>query len=112
MSGAVVAAVTLYGVSQGAFVKPTFFVQTLIFLAFTTGLLFVYLFKANKPDFFLQLYLLSMTVKLIAYCVYCLIIILEDPVGAIENMVFFLACYFIFTGVEIAFLYRKINTGK
>jgi hypothetical protein len=103
---------TLTGVAEGIFPEPSFFLQTLIFLVFSTGLLFVYLFKANKPDFFLQLYLLSMTVKLLAYCVYCLIVILDDRDGAVSNMVFFMACYFIFTALEIGFLYHKINRQK
>jgi hypothetical protein len=112
ISGALLGGITLFGVGEGAFGKPSFFFQTLIFLIFSTGLLFVYLFKANKPDFFLQLYLLSMTVKLLAYCSYCLIVILKDRSGAIENVVFFMVCYFVFTVIEIGFLYRKINSRK
>jgi hypothetical protein len=100
------------GVENGVFSKPSFFFQTLIFLVFSTGLLFIYLFKANKPDFFLQLYLLSMTVKLLAYCAYCLLVILKDKPGAIGNIVFFMVCYAGFTALEIGFLYHKINRQK
>jgi hypothetical protein len=112
ISAAALGGITLLGVSEDLFDRPSFFFQTLIFLVFSTGLLFIYLFKANKPDFFLQLYLLSMTVKLLAYCSYCLIVVLEDRPGAIENVVFFMVCYFIFTALEIGFLYRKINGRK
>lgn len=103
---------TLAGAAYSMFAKPTFFVQTLIFLVFSTGLLFVYLYKADKPEYFVQFYLLSMTLKLLAYCCYCLVIIFEDRSGAISNMAFFIVCYFIFTALEIGFLYRKINARK
>lgn len=88
---------------------PSFFYQTLIFLLFSTSTIFVYLYKANKPGFFIQLYLLTMFVKFIAYGAYNLLMILEDREGAPLNVVFFMILYFTFTAVEIAFLYRKIS---
>lgn len=87
---------------------PSYFYQTLIFLLFGTSLLFVYLYRFNKPDFFVHLYLLSMVVKLIAYGAYNFFMIIDDKGGATENVVWFGVLYFIFTAVEIGFLYRKI----
>jgi len=88
---------------------PSYFVQTLLFLVFSTGLLFVYLYRSGSAGYFVQLYLLSMAIKLLAYGAYNLIIIRSDPSGAIPNVVFFMLVYFIFTLLEIAFLYRKIS---
>lgn len=88
---------------------PSFFRQTLIFLVFGTSLLFIYLYKFNKPDFFIHLYLLSMMVKLIAYGAYNFVMIIDDKSGATKNVAWFIILYFTFTALEIGFLYRKIS---
>jgi hypothetical protein len=88
---------------------PSFFYQTLIFLVFSTALIYGYLYKVSKPDFFVQLYLLTMAVKLMAYAAYNLLMVLKDQAGATLNVVFFMGAYFIFTFLEIRFLYRKIS---
>ncbi|MBL0742157.1 hypothetical protein [Chryseolinea lacunae] len=90
---------------------PSFFYQTLIFLVFSTAIIFIYLYTQNKPDFFLQLYLLTMVVKFIAYGAYIFIVILEDKPGAVLNVMFFMCVYFGFTALEIGFLYRRITSG-
>lgn len=88
---------------------PSFFYQTILFLAFTTFVVFGYLYKADKPGFFVQLYLLTMVVKFIAYGVFNLIVIREDPTGAVNNVAFFMLIYLVFTTLEVGFLYRKIS---
>jgi len=92
-------------------IQPSFFYQTLIFLVFSTAMIYRYLYKIDKPAFFVQLYLLTMAVKLLAYGAYNAFVILEDKAGAAANVVFFMIVYFIFTALEIAFLYRKITRG-
>jgi hypothetical protein len=104
-----VAGAVLFGVHEEWFMRPTFFIKTLVFLVFGTAVIFVYLYKANKTGFFLQLYLLTMVLKLLAYCGYNLIMILTDRASAVENVVFFMVTYFIFTLLEIVFLYGKIS---
>ena len=108
-AAAFIALVTLFGVDQGMITRPTFLYKTLVILVLTTGIIFVYLYTARKPQFFLQLYLLTMVVKLLAYCAYNLVMVLSDRASAIENVVFFMVVYFVFTFLEIAFLYRKIS---
>ena len=88
---------------------PSFFFQTTAFLLFGTGLLFIYLFRFNKPDFFIQLYLATMALKLLGYGAYNFFMIIEDRPGATNNVVWFMTLYFVFTGLEIAFLYQKIS---
>ena len=88
---------------------PSFYFQTMIFLLFGTGLLYIYLHRFNRPDFFVQLYLLTMAVKLLAYGAYNFFMIMEDEPGAVHNVVWFMLLYFVFTGVEIGFLYQKIS---
>lgn len=106
---ALIAGFVLWGVDETWFQRPSFFVQTLIFLVFSTGLIYVYLYQAKKPTFFLQLYLLTMVLKLLAYCAYNFVMILNDKMNAVGNVVFFMITYFLFTVLEIAFLYHKIS---
>ena len=86
---------------------PSFFYQTLIFLTFGTAIMFRYLYRINKPETFVQLYLLMMVVKILAFGAYAFFIVLKDRAGAAYNIVFFMICYFIFTALEIAFLFQK-----
>lgn len=88
---------------------PSFFYETTLLVVFTTGVIFIYLFKSNNPSFFVQLYLLSMTVKLLAYLAYNLFMMIEDKPGGVINVLYFLFNYFVFTFLEIVFLYRKIS---
>jgi hypothetical protein len=92
-------------------VRPSFLFETTALVVFATAVIFLYLYRLKKPSFFVQLYLLSMAVKLIAFLAYNLIMILDDKKGAIANVLYFLLVYFIFTAVEIAFLYKRIS-GK
>lgn len=68
----------------------------------------MYLSKAGK-DQFIQLYLLTMVVKLIAYGGFAVFVILEDRSHASLNIGFFLLSYLAFTVLELVFLYSKIN---
>lgn len=109
ISGVLVGAVFLLVSKDWLATLPSYFYHTLIFLLFGTSLLFVYLYRFNKPDFFVHLYLLSMVVKLLAYGAYNFVMIIDDKSGATENVVWFGVLYFIFTAVEIGFLYRRIS---
>jgi len=88
---------------------PSFLFQTTWLVAFVTTVIFVYLYRARSTSYFVQLYMLTIAVKLLAYFAYSLIMILKDKPGLVMNVLYFLALYFIFTAVEIAFLYRRIS---
>lgn len=88
---------------------PSFLFETTWLVAFVTTVIFIYLYRSGKGVYFVQLYLLSMAVKLIAYFAFTLIMIMDDRRGALPNVLYFLVLYFIFTAVEIGFLYRRIN---
>lgn len=112
LTAVIIGGVVELALYQGLFPKPSFFVKTLIFLSAITIIIYVYLYRVNKPDFFLQLYLLTMVFKLVAYCVYNYIMITRDRAGAINNVIFFMVTYFIFTILEIGFLHVKITGRK
>ncbi len=91
--------------------QPSFYFQTLALLAIGTGGLYHFLLKvrSSNPDSFVQLYLATIALKLLAYGVYLGIVIWRDRPGAIENVVFFMIAYIIFTALEVVFLWRKVN---
>ena len=67
----------------------------------------VYLIRVRKPDSFVQLYLLFMVLKFLAYGAFVFILILKDKAGAEANALFFMATYFIFTALEVVFLFFR-----
>jgi hypothetical protein len=99
-------------VGQWAFEsKPEYFYRTLIFLFVGTAGLFRFLLrtKQNRPDFFVQFYLATMVVKLIAYGAYLFVVVTAQTEKTVADVAFFMAVYFIFTAIEIGFLYRQVN---
>jgi hypothetical protein len=90
---------------------PSFFYQTILFLTFSTGMIYWYLVKRCKPELFVQFYLLTTALKIMAYGVYAYFFISEDKDGSIANVIFFMITYFSFTALEIVFLYRRISSG-
>jgi len=88
---------------------PSFYRETLVLLGITTALIFRYLFRAREPALFVQLYLGTMVIKLLAYGGFCLWIIFKDKPGSISNITFFMVVYLVFTVLEITFLFNKIS---
>lgn len=88
---------------------PSFLYQTTLVVGVFTSIIFVYLFRARRGDYFVRLYLLSMVVKLAGFLAYNVIMVVDDLGGAVRNVLYFLLLYFIFTAVEIGFLYGKIS---
>ena len=91
---------------------PSFLYVTLFFVLLTTIIVFRYLYRLKQPAYFIQLYLFLMVVKLIAYLGYNIFMVLKDKPSAVSNVVFFLLVYFVFTLIEIIFLYRQVNAQK
>ena len=88
---------------------PSYYIQTLILLLFGTIVLYIYLFRFERQDLFVHVYLLSMVVKLLAYGAYNFFVITDDVNGAVGNVVWFMIVYLIFTVLEITFLHRKVS---
>jgi hypothetical protein len=91
---------------------PSFFKEILILLGLTTVLIFKYLYRPREPAFFVQLYLGTMVIKLLAYGGFCLWIIVKDKPGSTSNITFFLVVYLLFTVLEISFLFKRISRSK
>jgi uncharacterized membrane protein len=85
--------------------------EALLMVGLTNILLFKYLSTA-RPAYFVQLYILTIALKLFAFGGFCLWMVMADRAGAALNIVFFMGVYFIFTAVEITFLFNKISRGN
>jgi len=90
---------------------PSFFYPSLVLAFVSTAGLFSYLIRihATKPDYFVQLYLLTIAVKVFAYGSYLGYVAYSDREGAGINIVFFMVVYVIFTALEVGFLWRRFN---
>ena len=88
--------------------KPSFFWETHVLLTFGTGLIFYYVYNTDQTTF-TNFYLFTLVLKLLAYAVYCLIMIVMDPTGATANVVFFMILYLVYTIIEVIFLYPRIT---
>lgn len=103
--------VLYFGLTLVNFVQPSHASQILLFVFITTSVLFFYLVrsKTNRPESFVPFYLLTIAIKLVAYAGFMIFVILKNRGGAAANVVFFMIVYFLFTLVEVAFLYRSVN---
>jgi hypothetical protein len=82
--------------------------ETTLLLLLST--VFICRFLLRSPeDSFVQLYLLTVVVKLIAFLIYNVLVVMLDPLSRDANVGFFIVSYLIFTFLEIGFLHRKIS---
>lgn len=92
-------------------ILPSFFYQTISLLFIGTAGIYFYLadVKKNRPEFFVPLYIATLFAKILAYGGYVLFMVWDDPVQAANNALLFMVTYFIFTALEVAFLYQKVT---
>lgn len=102
---AICAAVGHYFIPQ----RPTFLMETTLFLFFVTIVIYRYLYKQNNPQVFVQIYLATLAFKILVYGGYAVAMILMDRDGSVENVLYFLVVYMLFTAFEVGFLYRRIS---
>lgn len=111
IASVVVAAAFAAGGSFAFETNPLFFFQTtgLLFIS-TVGLYKVLVdMKRDRPEYFVQIYLATLGIKLIAYAAYLVFMVKRQPEMAVENVVFFMIGYVIFTALETVFLYRFVQ---
>jgi uncharacterized membrane protein YjjP (DUF1212 family) len=89
--------------------QPSFLFQTSFFLLFTTITTYRYLQRATNPEDFVRLYLGMVVLKLMMGLGYALVMVMTDRASAAGNVVYFLISYFLFTAIEVGFLYRDKN---
>ena len=90
---------------------PSFSVEIVILLFVSTLVIYYRLIRVQEHTF-VQFYLLSMAVKILAYAAFNLLMVLKDKPGANANVLFFLLVYILFTVLEIAFLYQRFAASR
>lgn len=98
-----------WGVDSSWFPQPSLLLELLIINVLVTFVIYRWLFKLQNPQLFVNGYLLSIVVKLIFYSGLLLTIRITSPQALLANAVLVLACYIIFTILEVAVLFLKVG---
>ena len=107
----IVALICFGGAYYLAPVRPSFLIETTLFLFLVTMAIYRYLYNLKDPQLFTTIYLATLAFKILIYGGYTVAIILMDRQGSVENVLYFLVTYMLFTAFEVGFLYQRIS-GK
>jgi hypothetical protein len=105
------ASVALLGITRFSGVvttRPTLDILVIAVLAITTLAVFYLVDSRRKKGAmdFTQVYLITVVAKILVYGIFVVVVIIADRPNATPNAVFFLIGYFLFTILEVIFLYR------
>jgi hypothetical protein len=111
---AIITATVLIGVNKGVFLQPSFFREIVIFLCLSTVGLYWFTVERmeGKPEDFVKIYLGATVLRILFFGGFIFTVMQLDTAGAIENTVFFLVSYFLFTILEVVVLFWKIKSPK
>jgi 4-hydroxybenzoate polyprenyltransferase len=90
--------------------RPSFLIETTLFLFLVTIVIYRYLYRLKKLQLFVQVYLGTLVLKIIIYGSYTVGMMVMNRTGSMENVFYFLIVYFVFTALEVGFLYRRISS--
>jgi hypothetical protein len=100
---------TWLGAAQGVWSLPLFWKEIILFMFFVTLIIGVKLVRIRKQQAaaFVQFYLLSITLKMVAGLAFVVFILIRTPAEARGTSALFILCYLLYTLVEVLFLIRK-----
>jgi hypothetical protein len=98
-----------WGVNSGWVSRPTLLAELITINVLMTFVIYRWLSKLQNPQTFVNAYLFSIVVKLIFYTGLLLTIRIISPKVLTANAVLVLACYIIFTALEVAVLFLKVG---
>ncbi len=98
-----------FGGTQAWWALPVMWIQVLVFLFIAMVIIGVNLLRIrkNQPQVFVQFYLLSIAVKMIAGLAFIFFLIWDNPAEAAPVAALFMAGYILFTSAEVVFLLPK-----
>lgn len=102
------------GVALEWFHRPSYEREILIFLTVAHLVLYSVIRRQiiHRPEAFVKVYLGTTVLRILFFGIFVFMIIRLDPAASRQNALFFLISYFLFTGLEVAALYIKINGQK
>jgi hypothetical protein len=95
-----------FGDVQCWWTLPSLWIQVLLFLFIVTLIIGFNLIRIrkNQPQVFVQFYLLSISVKMVAGLIFIFFLVWDNPVQAAPVATLFMVGYILFTSVEVVFL--------
>jgi hypothetical protein len=97
------------GAGKGWFLMPSFSVLITAISIVITVSIYTVLAKTANPQAFVNVYLLTIVMKLGFYLALLLIIRFVDSQSLIPNALFLMAAYLLFTALEVGVLFAKVN---
>ncbi|HLZ17774.1 MAG TPA: hypothetical protein VKQ08_12070 [Cyclobacteriaceae bacterium] len=98
---------TVIGLAAQQF-HPSFMLPILTALTVATWLVYAYVQKTKREDF-IRNYLLTIVIKLLTGGIFIFTLLYLDQDGAEANAIFFMATYFLLTGLEVSFLFNRLK---
>lgn len=110
---AVLMATVWVGSVQTWWILPAMWIQVLVFLFIATLIVGFNLvrIRKNQPQVFVQFYLLSISVKMIAGLAFIFFLVWDNPAEAAPIVALFMVAYILFTFVEVAYLLNQNSKG-
>jgi amino acid transporter len=101
------------GSVQTWWILPSMWIQVLVFLFIATLIIGFNLvrIRKNQPQVFVQFYLLSISVKMIAGLAFIFFLVWDNPAEAAPIATLFMVAYILFTFVEVAYLLNQNSKG-
>ncbi len=94
---------------QHGWALPPMWIQVLVFLFITTLIIGFNLMRIRKkqPQVFVQFYLLSISVKMVAGHAFIFFLVWDNPAQAAPMATLFMVAYILFTSAEVGFLLMR-----
>lgn len=104
-----VGALAVLGSRQAWWPLPAFWMEILLFIFFITLVLGYNLMRLRdkQPHVFVQFYLLSIALKMVAGLAFIFFLVIDSPNEAIGSTALFVISYILFTVLEVLFLVRR-----
>jgi hypothetical protein len=101
-------------VAQGWFPRPSYSDEIILFLGLAHFGLFGFIVRQldARAEDFVKIYLGSTVLRILFFGLFIFLVLRLDPVSGPANALFFLLCYFLFTGLEVAALYPVVAKRK
>jgi amino acid transporter len=98
-----------FGNAQDWWTLPHMWIQVLVFLFIVTLIIGFNLIRIrkNQPQVFVQFYLLSISVKMVAGLALIFFLVWDNPAQVASVATLFMVAYILFTGVEVFFLINQ-----
>jgi len=107
-TGALIVLTVAIGLVTVQLASPSFLILILAVLACATWLVYFFIQRAKRNDF-LKNYVLTIVLKLLVGGIFIYILLYLDKPGSQTNAILFLVAYLLITGLEVGFLFRRLN---